>query len=299
MRAKKTLFFFGLALLSAWSIFFLYDSRLEQEAEVTPTLDIPASALNGVTRLVVVRKAPQMESPPNGMFAAPDNRATSTVPKVDVRYFRYDGLYLYYDDADTGNVSLQVESAYAPKLLDAAPEALSDENSKHFVAWVQGDTLTIRYPQVVVEGERNYFHKIHLPYSITSVRTNIADTEISVRGKKQPLHALRVQAPGADVKGNVLALHYRACTEKVEEDNAVNSHSDHRLHVRAENLRKLDAMLTSGAGLNLDVPALQEATLVTSHAADLDLNPIEKLDVVTWRKHSKADEEKLMQPCVP
>lgn len=298
MRAKKTLFFFGLALLSAWSIFFFYDSRLEQDAEVEHTLDIPASALNGVTRLVVVRKPLQMEHPNNGLFAAPDNRASSTSPKV-AGYFRYERLHLYYNDADTGKVSLRVESVYAPKLLDAAPEALSDEHSKHFVAWVQGDTLTIRYPQMVVEGERNRLDVVHLPYSITSVRTNIADTEIRVGGGKQPLHALRVQAPGADVEGNVLALHYQACTDETEEDTAVQSHTDQFLYVQADRLQKLDAIPADGTGLNLDVPALQEATLATSGEVSLHLSPIEKLDAVKWRKHSKADEEKLMQPCVP
>lgn len=297
MRAKKTLFFFGLALLSAWSIFFFYDSRLEQDAEVEHTLDIPASALNGVTRLVVVRKPLQMEHPNNGLFAAPDNRASSTSPKV-AGYFRYERLHLYYNDADTGKVSLRVESAYAPKLLDAAPEALSDENSKHFVAWVQGDTLTIRYPQVVVEGERNFLYGINTPHTITHLQSNVTGIEVKV-GSKRALNALHVQAPGADVSGNVLALHYRACTENAEEDYDVKINSDQRLYVQADRLQKLDAIPADGTGLRLDVPALQEATLATSGEVSLHLSPIEKLDAVTWRKHSKADEEKLMQPCVP
>lgn len=319
---KKAFVLFLLALLSAWSAFFLRDAALEEGNQESRERQfvISAEQLAGVQRLVIWQR--ERVEYPHGAESREQNDtpvASSVVPD----YF-YQRVRVYYGVNRRGE-AVVLTDAYREhavvQLLEEEPE-----QSANFTASIQGDTLFIYYPRVEIEGRRNRLREIHLPRQINRIHANteslivtvdagltyLEDAEVA-RPAARPAfrtlpaaeellpETLHVRSAGLKLNGDPLReLHYHACAKNMEDAAQQElTYTEASFDIASGSLTQLHATLHEGMDVYMRTPTLEKGVLKSDAKALLRLENMRTLDALQWQPLQQAERDALKQPCIP
>lgn len=324
---KKALVLFLLALLSAWSVFFLPGTALEEDEQERreEQFVISAEQLAGVQRLVIWQR--ERVEYPYGAESREQNDtpvASSVVPD----YF-YQRVRVYYGVNRRGEAAILTDTyrQHAMQLLEEEPE-----QSDSFTASIQGDTLFIYYPRVEIEGRRNRLREIHLPRQINRIHANTTNLIVTVDADLQYLEdgedaedaemarpaarpafrtlpaaeellpeTLHVRSAGLKLNGDPLReLHYHACAENMEDAAQQElTYTEASFDISSDSLTQLYATLHKGMDVSLRTPELQQAVLKSDAEAMLTADNMRVLGALQWQPLKRKERDAVKQPCIP
>lgn len=248
MRAKKTVITFALAVLAFWTVFFLWDSKIEHRETTNRYFELSAEQLVDVRRLVVVWPDVYYVQDEDETNAAADGDASSpsdwhTVPALHERYGR-DTLHISYGESifaeNYGMLSDHMKKAYlAGEVLEEGVRVLEDgealiafdsvhpmqevqdapEPSPAFSVRVDGDTLYIHFPNVKEFDQYPEINRLYLPKQISQIETNLRDLNIETEDKyRDPtdtvMPLLNIRAPKAHLYGHFEVVQFQSCGQK-------------------------------------------------------------------------------------
>lgn len=317
---KKALVLFLLALLSAWSVFFLRDAALEEDEQESreQRLVISAEQLAGVQRLVIWQR--KRVEYLYGAESTEQNHTPAVTSVVPDYFYRRVRVYYGMNRRDEAVILMDADRQHAMQLLEEEPE-----QSDRFTASIQGDTLFIYYPRVVAEGRPNRLQKIHLPRQINRIHANTENLIVTVAAGRQDaqeaevarqiakpafrtspaaeellLDTLHVRSAGLELNGDLLReLRYHACAKNMEDAAQQElTYTEASFDVFSDNLTQLHATLHKGMDVSLRAPKLEKAVLKSDAEAMLRAENMRTLGALQWQPLQQAERDAVKQPCI-